>query len=64
MEKPKIEQKVEFGYGSDFTKLVGEIQRITTAKNAEGYELTTVSTQINNGNTTQSSLAILVYTKR
>ncbi len=62
--EPKIDQKIEFGYGVNFEKLVEEIRRLTEKKNQEGYELTDVSTQINNGNTRMSSLAILVFTKK
>lgn len=60
----KVDQKIELGYGVDFRKLVEDIRQLTEEKNKEGYELTDVSTQINNGNTTMSSLAVLVYTKK
>ena len=60
----KVDQKIELGYGVDFRKLVEDIRRLTEEKNKEGYELTDVSTQINNGKTTMSSLAVLVYTKK
>ena len=60
----KVDQKIELGYGVDFKKLVEDIRRLTEEKNKEGYELTDVSTQINNGKTTMSSLAVLVYTKK
>ena len=61
-EVKKVDQKIELGYGVDFKKLVEDIRRLTEEKNKEGYELTDVSTQINNGKTTMSSLAVLVYT--
>ena len=60
----KIVQKIEVGYGVNFWKLREDIQQITDEKNKEGYELTDVSTQTNNADTTQSSLAMLVFTKK
>lgn len=60
----KVDQKMESVLGVGYMKFAEQTRELMEKWNAKGYELTCINTQCNNGDTTQSVVGILIFTKK